>query len=175
MIALPVLLELAWRFAVLSLFAIGAGVSVVIPPMHQEFVQQLHLLDNRQFAEMLAISQAAPGPNFLLVPLVGWRIAAWPGAIVSLSAFLVIPMMLTFVVGRVLHRHENATIKTVRRAFRPVTGGLWIASGTVVTLATDHTPFTFAVTFLVLIVSLAVDVSPLWWCVVAAIAGAVFA
>jgi chromate transporter len=111
----------------------------------------------------------------LLVPLVGWRIAAWPGAIVSLSAFLAIPMMLTFVVGRVLHRHENATIKTVRRAFRPVTGGLWIASGTVVTLATDHTPFMFAVTFLVLIVSLAVDVSPLWWCVVAAVAGAVFA
>ncbi len=170
-----ILVTLAWRFAVLSLFAIGAGVSVVIPPMHQEFVQQLHLLDNQQFAEMLAISQAAPGPNFLLVPLVGWRVAGWPGAVVSLSAFLAIPMVLTFIVGRLLTRHENSAIKTVRRSFRPVTGGLWIASGIVVTLATDHSPLLFAMTAVVLIMSLAIDISPLWWCVAAAVAGAVFA
>ena len=169
------LLGLAWRFAVLSLFAIGAGVSVIIPQMHQEFVSQLQLLDNRSFAELLAISQATPGPNFLLVPLVGWRIAGWPGAIASLSAFLTLPFIITFVIGRVLHRHENETIRTVRRSFRPVTGGLWIAAGIVVTLATDRSPLLVAVTAIVFIAATAVDISPLWWCVAAAIAGAVFA
>jgi chromate transporter len=171
---LVLLLGLAWRFAVLSLFAIGAGVSVIIPQMHQEFVSQLHWLDDRSFSELLAISQATPGPNFLFVPLVGWSVAAWPGAIVSLAAFLVLPFVITFVVGRVLNRHENDTIRTVRRSFRPVTGGLWIAAGIVVTLATDRSPLLIAVTALVLIASIAIDISPLWWCVAAAAAGAVF-
>jgi chromate transporter len=171
---LVLLLGLAWRFAVLSLFAIGAGVSVIIPQMHQEFVSQLHWLDDRSFSELLAISQATPGPNFLFVPLVGWSVAAWPGAIVSLAAFLVLPFVITFVVGRVLNRHENDTIRTVRRSFRPVTGGLWIAAGIVVTLATDRSPLLIAVTALVLIASIAIDISPLWWCVAAAVAGAVF-
>ena len=169
------LLALAWRFAVLSLFAIGAGVSVIIPQMHQEFVTQLRLLDDRSFAEMLAISQAAPGPNFLFVPLVGWRVAAWPGAIVSLSAFLVVPVAITFVVGRVLHRHENAALRIVRRSFRPVTGGLWIAAGVVVALATDRSAVTIAVTALVTAASLAFDISPLWWCLGAAVIGALAA
>jgi chromate transporter len=172
--AVAVLIGLGWRFAVLSLFAIGAGVSVIIPQMHQEFVGQLHLLDNQQFAEMLAISQAAPGPNFLLVPLVGWRIAGWPGAIVSLSAFLVFPIVITLVVGRLLHRHENDTLRKVRRSFRPVTGGLWIAAGIVVTLATDHNLLLLAVTGAVVLASMTFDISPLWWCVGAAAIGALF-
>jgi chromate transporter len=172
---IAVLFGLAWRFAVLSLFAIGAGVSVIIPQMHQEFVAQLHLIDNRGFAELLAISQATPGPNFLLVPLVGWKIAGWPGAVASLSAFLLLPFIITLVIGRVLHRHENNTIRTVRRSFRPVTGGLWIAAGIVVTLTTDHAPLPIALTALVFVAATAVDISPLWWCVAAAVAGAVFA
>jgi chromate transporter len=171
---LATLAGLAWRFAILSLFTVGAGVSVIIPQLHQEFVTQLRLLDNRQFAEMLAISQAAPGPNFLFVPLIGWRIAGWPGAFVSLAAFLVLPMTITLAVGRALHRHDNPTIRTVRRSFRPVSGGLWIASGIVVSLATDRSPLLVAITAIVLIAATAFDVSPLWWCLAAAIAGAVF-
>jgi chromate transporter len=173
--SIALLAALAWRFAILSLFTIGAGVSVIIPQMHEEFVNQLRLLDNRSFAEILAISQAAPGPNFLLVPLLGWRIASWPGAIVSLVAFLVLPVLLTFVVGRAMHRHENETIRTIRRSFRPVTGGLWIASGTVVAIATDHAAVTVAITAGVFIASMIFDISPLWWCVAAAVVGAVFA
>ncbi len=174
-VSIPLLLGLAWRFAVLSLFTIGAGVSVIIPQMHQEFVGRLHQLDDHAFAEMLAISQAAPGPNFLLVPLVGWRIAAWPGAVVSLAAFLVLPMTLTFIVGRVLHRHENATLQVVRRSFRPVTGGLWIAAGIVVAATTDHAFLLGAITGVVFLASLVFDISPLWWCLGAAVAGALFA
>ena len=173
--SIALLVGLAWRFAILSLFAIGAGVSVVIPQMHEEFVNQLRLLDNHAFAEMLAVSQAAPGPNFLLVPLVGWRIAAWPGAIVSLGAFLVLPMTITLIVGRLLHRHENMAIRTVRRSFRPVTGGLWIAAGIVVAIATDRSPLLIVITGLVFLASITIDISPLWWCVAAAVGGALFA
>ena len=169
------LLLLAGHFALLSLFAVGGGVSMLIPQMHQEFVLQYHLLDERSFAELLAVSQAAPGPNFLLVPLIGFRAASWPGALVSVVAFLIFPVTITFFIGRLLHQHENEWIARFRRAFRPVTGGLWIASGLVVAAATDHTLVPVALTIGVAALSLAVDIGPVWWCLAAGVLGAALA
>lgn len=57
------LLTLALRFGTLSFFAVGGGMSVLIPPLHHEVVQQYGWLDDHGFAELLAVSQAAPGPN----------------------------------------------------------------------------------------------------------------
>jgi chromate transporter len=172
---LHTLLSLAYNMAVFSLFAVGGGVSMLIPQMHQEFVTQYHWLDERSFTELLAVSQAAPGPNFLLVPLIGFRVASWPGAAVGMVAFLVFPVTITFFVGRLLHQRENEWIVRFRRAFRPVTAGLWIASGIVVALATDHTLVPVVLTAAVTVLSLAIDISPLWWCLAAGIIGAALA
>jgi chromate transporter len=169
------LLSMAWHFALISLFAIGGGVSMLIPQIHQEFVLQYHWLDERSFAELLAVSQAAPGPNFLLIPLIGFRVDSWAGAVVSMVAFLVFPVTITFIVGRLLHQHENEWVARFRRAFRPITGGLWIASGLVVAAATDHGIVPVAITVAVAALSLAFDISPLWWCVAAGLAGAALA
>ncbi len=165
------LLVLAWRFALFSLFAVGGGVSMLIPQMHQEFVLQYHWLDERAFTELLAISQAAPGPNFLLIPLIGFHVAAWTGAIVAMLAFLVLPVTITFVVGRILHQRENEWVARFRRAFRPVTAGLWIASGLVVAAATDHALVPVVLTVAVAVIALVIDISPVWWCLAAGVVG----
>jgi chromate transporter len=166
-----VLLLLVWHFALLSLFAVGGGVSMLIPQMHQEFVLQYHLLDERSFTELLAVSQATPGPNFLLVPLIGFRVASWAGALASMFAFLALPVTITFFVGRLLHQHENEWIRRFRRGFRPLTGGLWIAAGIVVAMATDHSLVPVVLTIGVAAISLVIDIPPVWWCVAAGIAG----
>jgi chromate transporter len=165
------LVLLAWHFAVLSFFAVGGGVSMLIPQMHQTFVLDYRLLDERSFTELLAVSQATPGPNFLLVPLIGFRIASWAGAFVSIFAFLVIPVTIALFVGRLLHQHENEWIRRFRRGFRPLTGGLWIASAIVIAIATDHTPVAFALTVGVALISLVIDIPPVWWCIGAGIVG----
>src|SRR6202789_4051323 len=94
--ALQQLFTLAWHFALISFFAVGGGVSMLVPEMHKEFVQQYHWLGDRSFLELLAVAQAAPGPNFLLVPLIGFRVAGWPGACFALFAFLVFPGLFSF-------------------------------------------------------------------------------
>jgi chromate transporter len=170
-----VLLLLAWHFATLSLFAVGGGPSMLLPQMRQEFVLQYHFLTDRSFTELLAVSQAAPGPNFLIVPLIGFRAASWAGAIVSMIAFLIFPVTIAFFVGRLLHRYDNVWIARLRSAFRPVTGGLWIASGVVIAGATDHSAVAVGITIGVALVSLAIDISPMWWCLIAGVAGAVLA
>jgi chromate transporter len=153
------LFRLAYHCALFSLFAVG----------------DYHWLDERSFAELLAVSQATPGPNFLLIPLIGWRVASWEGAAVGMVSFLTLPVTITYVVGRWLHGRENEWIVRFRRAFRPVTGGLWIASGLVVAIATDRGIVPVAVTIAVVAISLVVDISPFWWCIIAGVAGAAFA
>jgi chromate transporter len=166
------LLSLAWHCAFLSLFAVGGGVSMLLPQIHAEFVQQFHWVDDRTFSELIAVAQIAPGPNFLLVPLLGWRAASWAGMLVAMVSFLVLPMTITFAVGRLLHDRENVWLGRLRRSFQPVTGGLWVASGTAVAIATDHALAPVALTVAVAALSLIFEVSPLWWCLGAGIAGA---
>jgi chromate transporter len=175
MTQLTVLVKLALHCALFSLFAVGGGVSILIPVLRTQFVTDYHWLSDRSFAELLAVSQATPGPNFLLIPLIGWRVAAWEGAAVAMVAFLVLPVTITFFVGRWLHGRENEWIVRFRRAFRPVTAGLWIASGIVVALATDRGIVPVCVTAGVLVVSLVIDISPFWWCVIAGVVGAALA
>ena len=165
------LLSLAWHFAVLSIFAVGGGISMLVPVMHQEVVEQYHWLNERQFAESLAVAQSAPGPNFLLVPLIGFHVADLPGALVSLLAFLVIPVTIAFIVGRILHDHDTPLMARFRTAFRPVTGGLWIASGIVVAATVDHTVVPLVITIAVAALSIFIDIAPIYWCLTAGVIG----
>ncbi len=158
----PVLVTLATRFSAFSFFAVGGGISILIPQLHHEFVQQDHWLDDRTFGELIAVAQASPGPNFLLIPLIGWHVASWAGAFVSLGAFLIGPAILTSVVARILNNHDNAILARFRQSFRPVTSGLWIASGTVVALTIDRHPIDAAITIVVVAVSIAFDINPLF-------------
>lgn len=165
------LFSLAWHFVLLSIFAVGGGISMLVPVMHQEVVQQNHWLDERAFAESLAVAQSAPGPNFLLVPLIGFHVAALPGALVSLLAFMAIPVTVAFIVGRILHQHDTPLMARFRTAFRPVTGGLWIASGAVIAVTVDHTAVPLAITIAVAALSLIVDIAPIYWCLAAGAIG----
>ena len=64
------LLTLAAQFALLSLFAVG-GATSAIPEMHRQAVEVQHWMTDRQFSELFAMAQAAPGPNVVIVTLIG--------------------------------------------------------------------------------------------------------
>ncbi|MBX5493560.1 MAG: chromate transporter, partial [Chloroflexi bacterium] len=71
-----VLLDLILVFAPLSLVAVG-GVMVVLPDIHRQVVEVHGWLTDAQFADLFALARAAPGPNVLLVSLIGWQAAGW--------------------------------------------------------------------------------------------------
>ncbi len=116
-------------FAQLSFFAVG-GANAVIPEMQRHFVEGSRLLDGSLFASLVAIAQAAPGPNAMLVGLVGWHVAGAAGALVTTLAFCGPPAILTLLVGRVWGRLRATGIGTVViEAAEPLTVGLVLASG----------------------------------------------
>lgn len=163
---------LAATFSVLSIFSLGNGASGLIPQMHQQFVQRDHWMDELTFSQLLAVSQGTPGPNFLITSLIGWQVASWPGAFTVYVAFLLFPNLIAFTVGRLVRRHDTPLLAMVRRAVRPMTAALWLATGAVVATINDHSPVTIAITAVVAVGSYFRDLNPVWWCLAALVVGA---
>ena len=60
-------------FATMSLFAVG-GANSAIPEMHRVAVDVNHWLTDKQFTDVYAIAQLSPGPNVLIVTLIGYSV-----------------------------------------------------------------------------------------------------
>ena len=80
-----ILITLAVQFAIMSMLALG-GANAVIPEMHRQAVELRGWMTEREFADMFAISQAAPGPNVMIVTLIGYHVAGLGGALVTTLA-----------------------------------------------------------------------------------------
>ena len=126
------LVTIALRFAVLSLIAVG-GVTSILPEVHRVTVDVHHWLTDAEFTQMFAIAQASPGPNMLIVALIGFHVAGLPGALVAAGAICLPSCTLAFLVERVWQRFRGTPF---RRAFEaglaPISVGLMIATGWVV-------------------------------------------
>jgi Chromate transport protein ChrA len=82
------ILTLGWTFGLMSLFAVG-GANAAIPEMHRVAVDVQHWMTDKQFADVFAISQISPGPNVLIVTLIGYSVAGGAGALVATLAMCV--------------------------------------------------------------------------------------
>ena len=79
---------LALTFATMSLFAVG-GANSAIPEMHRVAVDVNHWLTDKQFTDVYAIAQLSPGPNVLIVTLIGYSVAGLLGALVATIAMCI--------------------------------------------------------------------------------------
>ena len=166
------LFELATQFLGLSLLSIG-GANAIIPEIHLRVVETLHWMTDSDFAQLFALSQAAPGPNVLIVSLVGWKVAGVTGAVVAMLAMCGPSSALTYWFTQVWDRFRDAPWRiAIERGLAPVTVGLVLSSGYVLTRTTDHSLPAYAVTGLTLLLVLTTRWHPLWWLAAAAGLGA---
>ena len=96
---------LVWTFALMSLFAVG-GANAAIPEMHRVAVEVQHWMSDKQFADVFAISQLSPGPNVLIVTLIGYSVAGVAGALAATLAMCVPTAVLAYCVSRLLSALE---------------------------------------------------------------------
>ena len=66
----------------LSLVAVG-GMSRYCREVHRVVVDVNHWMTDVQFTQAYTIAQASPGPNMLVVTIIGWHVAGLPGALVA--------------------------------------------------------------------------------------------
>lgn len=118
------LLTLVAHFAGLSLIAFG-GASAVVPEMHRLVVDQQHWMTAKEFADLFAIAQAAPGPNMMIVTLVGWHVAGLAGAILATAAFCAPGAVLALSMVRLWHGLRDSPWRArIQGGLLPVTIGL---------------------------------------------------
>ena len=79
------LVQLILTFGLLSLLAVGGG-TAVLPEMQTLLLHQFGIT-HTQFVHIYSIGQVAPGPNMLMVLIIGFKIAGLLGAFIVLLAF----------------------------------------------------------------------------------------
>ena len=166
-----ILLTIALQFAIMSLLALG-GANAVVPEMHRQVVELRGWIDDRAFADMFAISQAAPGPNVMLVTLIGYHVAGVAGAMVATIAMCGPTAVLAHFLGRAWDRFKEAPWRAaVQAGVVPISIGLIGASAVVLTRAADRSVMALAVTVLTALTAYFTRWNPLWLIGIAGLAG----
>ena len=133
------LLEIAAYFCVLSIFSVG-GLPSVMPEMQRYVVEVKAWMSPAEFMQAFAVGQAAPGPNMLIVSLVGWHLAGLAGALVALFAMCGPAAVLAWWVSGLWDRFKDTPWRqAIQRAIAPIVVGM-ILSGGVVIATPDATP-----------------------------------
>jgi chromate transporter len=153
---------LIWTFGLMSLFAVG-GANAAIPEMHRVAVEVQHWLTDKQFADVFAISQMSPGPNVLIVTLIGYSVAGVAGALVATLAMCVPTAVLAYCVSRFLTRSSKARWpSTLQAALVPLSIGLMGASGLILAVASDRSWVAGLITASTAALAFATRLNPLW-------------
>jgi chromate transporter len=139
------LIQIARVFGILSLVSIG-GVNAVLPEIRRQIVDVQGWMNDASFANLFAISHAAPGPNIIMVSLIGWQMAGLAGLLVATLAIMIPSCTLAFVAGRVVTRwSDQRWIKLLKEGLIPVALGLMLASGIAMMRTADQDALTVAI------------------------------
>ena len=123
------MLELGLYFGLLSLVAFG-GMPAVMPEMQRLVVEVKGWTSPEEFVQLFAVAQAAPGPNVLIVSLVGWKAAGLPGAIVALLATCGSAAVVAWWVADLWERFKDKPWRAaMQKAIAPLVVGLILSGG----------------------------------------------
>jgi chromate transporter len=156
------LVSLAAIFSQLSLLAFGGG-NTILPEMQRQVVDVHHWMPASEFSALFALAQAAPGPNLMIVTLVGWHVAGWAGMLVTSVAKFGPSSLVTIVA---LHAWDRFKDRPWRRHAQsgliPVTAGIVAASAALIAQASNPTAIAWAITAFTAVMALKTRIHPLW-------------
>jgi len=134
------LVALGLVFVPLSLLSFGGG-NAVIADIAQQAINVHGWTSEREFADLFALSRAAPGPGSMLAALIGLKAAGIAGAVVATLAFYVPSAALVLAVSGLWGRWRGSPWHTaVERGMAPVAAGLFLSSGIAVLRASPGGP-----------------------------------
>jgi len=119
--------ELFLAFASVSLLAVGGG-TAVLPQIKTLVVETYHWIDAEQFVEIYSLGQLSPGPNMLMVSVIGLHVAGFFGALAATVGFFLPSGLLTLAVGSVWDRFESHPWRRmIQHGLAPVSIGLMLS------------------------------------------------
>jgi chromate transporter len=165
------ILALIWTFGLMSLFAVG-GASSAIPEMHRVAVDVQHWMSDKEFADLFAISQLSPGPNVLIVTLIGYSVAGIAGALAATVAMCGPTAALSYYVSRLLQRSRHSRWPAIiQAALVPLSIGLMAASALILARSSDQSVLATLLTVVAAVMAFATGLNPFWMLLAGGILG----
>ena len=156
---MSLLIHLAWTFALLSVLAVGGG-TAVLPEMQTILAHQFGI-NHTQFVHIYSVGQLAPGPNMLMVLVIGYQIAGLIGAGVVLLSFFLPSSLMCFYMGRLWNRFgENPWRRSIQNALEPISIGLMSSGVYAVAKASVVSGITLALALVTLYLILRTKINP---------------
>ena len=166
-----IVVELFLEFALLSFVAFG-GATALLPEMHRVVVENHHWLDETTFTHLYAIAQAAPGPNVLVVTLIGWKVAGLAGA---LAATLAMCLPMSVVIYLLIDRWEGFAgarwQKAISLGVAPLAVGLVFSGATLIAQAAGLARGGALLVLVTVVINLRSKLNPLWLIAAGALLG----
>lgn len=159
---MSLVVDLFLEFTLLAFVAFG-GATALLPEMHRVVVENHHWLDDTTFTHLYAIAQAAPGPNVLVVTLIGWKVAGLAGA---LAATLAMCLPMSVVIYLLYDRWESFAGKPWQRAIQigvaPLAVGLIFSGAALIAQSAGLGWAAWALVVLTVLINLRTKLHPLW-------------
>ncbi|WP_042269859.1 chromate transporter [Paraburkholderia heleia] len=156
------LVALAAIFGQLSLLAFGGG-NTILPEMQRQVVEVHHWMPASEFSALFALAQAAPGPNMMVVTLVGWHVAGWAGMLVASIAKFGPSSLVTIAALHAWDRFKDRPWRRIaQKGLVPVTAGLVAASAVLIARASDPSWIAWAITGVCAALAFRTKIHPLW-------------
>ena len=166
-----IVVQLFLEFALLSFVAFG-GATALLPEMHRVVVENRHWLDETTFTHLYAIAQAAPGPNVLVVTLIGWKVAGLAGA---LAATLAMCLPMSVVIYLLIDRWESFAgarwQKALSLGVAPLAVGLVFSGATLIAQAAGLAWGGALLVLATVVINLRSKLNPLWLIAAGALLG----
>ena len=168
---MSILLSLFLKLSAFSLVAFG-GVSALLPVLFNLAVVQEQWIDVQTFSDYFAIAQAAPGPNFMTVTLIGWHLYGVIGAFVATFAIAWPSSILIFYLQRLLLGIRDPIKKrAIQYAAAALAIGLVLSSAWEIALQINHGVTAYVLTLFTIGFTLFTRWHPLYLIILGAILG----
>lgn len=158
-------------FSGISLTLFGGGY-VVIPALHELFVENLNWLTSAEFADGIAIGQITPGPIFVTATFIGYKVAGVVGAFLATVAIFTPPAVLTVLLSRFVKiLNQSSVVKAAMKGVRAAVIGMIFASA--ITIGQTITPSVVSAIIFsaIFIISLKYTISPVYLIIASGVAG----
>ena len=166
-----IVFQLFLEFLLLACVAFG-GATALLPEMHRVVVEQHHWLDDTTFTHLYAIAQAAPGPNVLVVTLIGWEIGGLPGAFATtLAMCLPMSILIYLLIDRWEAFSGRRWQQAVSLGVAPLAVGLIFSGATLIAQAAAFGWAAWCFVAGVVIASQRSSLHPLWFIAAGALLG----
>jgi len=124
--------QLFYEFFITGLFVFGGGLAAI--PFLQQMGENTGWFSTVQLMDIVAISEAAPGPiGVNMATYIGYMVAGIPGGIVATFGLVLPSVIIALIIARLLVRFKDSRpVKSTLYGLRPASVGLIAAAGVAV-------------------------------------------